>query len=298
MGRYDIGSKVLFKDYERDFVALTLKDRDFEIVGTIPTEFPSVQMRMTDAPVKVRIGDEEAIVYTEFQTETSADPMEYRIAEYVGKIIHEYRLPVYVTVIYLGPSAGINDPGGYEYTLGNTFSYSLRYQVLRFAEMNGQKILDKKEPIGLIPFAALMKRPDDVNFEEWLRQCAQVVLSIPMESDEKKRDYIASFYILSSLVRGMELVTQLLKEERIMIEIEKSPVIKMFTEKTRIEALAEGYTNALMKVIKRQYGEVGLQEFEQQIRTIRDEKKLTTLMEFALNSTSFEQFKKILANTI
>jgi len=100
--------------------------------------------------------------------------MEHRIAEYVGKMIHEYRLPVYVTVIYLGSSAGINDPGGYEYTLGNTFSYSLRYQVLRFAEIDGQEILDKKEPIGLIPFAALMKRPDDVTFEEWLRRCTQV----------------------------------------------------------------------------------------------------------------------------
>jgi hypothetical protein len=95
-----------------------------------------------------------------------------------------------------------------------------------------------------------------------------------------------------------------------MIEIEKSPVIKMFTEKARIEVLAEGrsegrvegrveaYTDALVKVIKRQYGKVGLQEFEQQIRTIRDEKKLTTLMEFALDSTSFEKFKKILATMI
>jgi len=57
-----------------------------------------------------------------------------------------------------------------------------------------------------------------------------------MESDEKKRDYIASFYILSSLVRGTELVTQLLKEEKIMIELEKSPVIKMFTERARMES--------------------------------------------------------------
>jgi flagellar biosynthesis/type III secretory pathway protein FliH len=95
-----------------------------------------------------------------------------------------------------------------------------------------------------------------------------------------------------------------------MIEIEKSPVIKMFTERARIETLAEGrsegraeayteaYTDALMMVIKRQYGKVGLQELEPQIRTIRDEKKLATLMEFALDSTSLEEFKKILANTI
>ena len=51
MAQYDISSKVLFADYERDFIALTLGTQDFEILGPIPTEFPSVQMRMTDAPM-------------------------------------------------------------------------------------------------------------------------------------------------------------------------------------------------------------------------------------------------------
>jgi len=96
---------------------------------------------MTDAPVRVRIGAEEVIVHTEFQTETSQVPMELRFAEYVGRLIREYRIPVYVTVIYLGESAGINDPGGYQYAFDNTFSYSLRYQVIRFPEINGQEIL-------------------------------------------------------------------------------------------------------------------------------------------------------------
>ncbi|MBM3241484.1 hypothetical protein FJZ31_34820 [Candidatus Poribacteria bacterium] len=102
---------------------------------------PIVQIRMTDAPVRVRIGAEEVIVHTEFQTETSQVPMELRFAEYVGRLIREYRIPVYVTVIYLGESAGINDPGGYQYAFDNTFSYSLRYQVIRFPEINGQEIL-------------------------------------------------------------------------------------------------------------------------------------------------------------
>ncbi len=64
------------------------------------------------------------------------------------------------------------------------------------------------------------------------------------------------------------------------------------------KAYAEAYTDALMKVIDKQYGKVGLQELESQIRAIGVERKLMTLMESALDSNSFEEFKKILATTI
>ncbi len=151
MRKYDITSKFLFKDYARDFVRLTIKEGDFEIIEEIPTEQPTVQMRMTDAPVKVRVGDKEVIVHTEFQTETSKTPMELRLSEYVGRLIRQHGIPVYVTVIYLGESAGKNDPGGFQYAYDDIFSYSLRYQVIRFPEIDGQEILDKKEPIWTSP---------------------------------------------------------------------------------------------------------------------------------------------------
>ena len=38
MQKYDITSKVLFKDYARDFVGLTIKDKEFEIISTSKTE--------------------------------------------------------------------------------------------------------------------------------------------------------------------------------------------------------------------------------------------------------------------
>jgi hypothetical protein len=256
MQRYDITSKVLFKDYARDFVGLTIKDKEFEIIEKIDTELPIVQMRMTDAPVRVRIGEEEAIVHTEFQTETSRVPMELRLAEYVGRLIREYGIPVYVTVIYLGESAGINDPGGYHYALGDTFSYSLRYQVIRFAEMDGQEILDKKESVGLLPFSALMKMPEGVTKEEWLRRCTKTVLSIDMDSEEKQ-EYVASFFVLSGLMHEPELIMAFLKEERIMIEIEKSSLIKEFTKRAREEGIAKGYGDALIKIIETEYGKKG-----------------------------------------
>jgi len=100
MGKYDISSKVLFKDYAEDFVRLTIKDRDFEIIETIPTELPIAEIRFTDAPVD------------------------------------------------------------------DTFWYSLRYQVIRIAEIDGEKILSQKAPLGLLPFSAIMKRPEGVEKEE------------------------------------------------------------------------------------------------------------------------------------
>jgi len=46
MAEYDITSKVLFRDYGRDFIALALGIQEFEILEPIPIELPSVQMRI------------------------------------------------------------------------------------------------------------------------------------------------------------------------------------------------------------------------------------------------------------
>ncbi len=306
MARYDISSKVLFQDYERDFIALALGTYDFEILGPIPIEFPSVQMRMTDAPMKVRLSDgTEAIVHIEFQTETSDDPMEFRIAEYIGRLIHEYRLPVYVTVIYLGPSAGVSDPGGYAYNRDDIFAYALRYQIIRMAEIDGQTTLERKSPIGLIPFTSLMKRPEDVSKEEWLDRCVQTVLEIPLENEEKKRDYIASFCLLSNLVYEMDLVQKLVKEVQTMIDFENLPLIKMFTEKARVEERREAevkaleerreaYIDALLQIVKQEFGKRGAEDLEPRIRAIADGQKLARLITPALQSPSVEAFKEVL----
>ena len=93
-----------------------------------------------------------------------------------------------------------------------------------------------------------------------------------------------------------------------MIEIEKSSVIKMFTEKARAEGVAEGvergvekgraegYGDALIKIVETEYGKNGLRELEEQIRAIQDEQKLFALIEPALTSPSLDAFKKVLAD--
>lgn len=207
-----------------------------------------------------------------------------------------------ITVIYLGESAGINDPGGYQYAFDNTFSYSLRYQVIRFPEIDGQEILDKKGPAGLLPFSALMKRPEGVTKEEWLRRCTKTVLAVEMDP-EKKKEYVASFFVLSSLIHDADLIMSLLKEGGIMIDLEDFPLIREFAQKARAEARAEGRIEGraegraedLTKIIEIRFGQTGLQELEEQIRAIQDEQKLFALIEYALTSSSLDAFKKTLA---
>jgi hypothetical protein len=304
MAQYDISSKVLYADYERDFIAFALGTEGFEILEPIPVELPSVQMRITDAPMKVRLSDgTEAIVLIEFQTETSTDAMEYRIAEYVGRLLHEHQLPVYVTIIYLAATAGASDPGGLTYNLGNTFAYGLRYQVIRMSEIDGQAIVNQKSPVGLVPFTPLMKRPEDVTKADWLERCVDTVLQIPLESAEKRRDYVASFCVLANLVYEDNVISTLVKEVQTMIDLENSVFIKMFTEKDREKVHDEGsrtgrleaYTDALLQIIKQEFGNRGVRELEPHISAIDDEQKLARLITLALQASSVEALKQVLS---
>jgi hypothetical protein len=205
---------------------------------------------------------------------------------------------VYVTVIYLGESAGINDPGGYQYAFDNIFSYSLRYQVIRFPEIDGQEILDRNGPIGLLPFSALMKMPEGVTKEEWLKRCMQTVLTVEM-TPEKKKEYVGSFFVLSSLIHDTDLIMFLIKEVGIMIDLEDFPLIREFAKKARAEAraegLAEGRADDLAKIVEIRFGQTGLQKLKERLRAIRDEQKLSALIESALTTSSLDAFQKTLA---
>ena len=77
-----------------------------------------------------------------------------------------------------------------------------------------------------------------------------------------------------------------------MIEIEKSSIIREFSKKAR----AEGYIDAIIKIVETEYGRNGLRELEERIRAIQDEQKLFSLIEPALTSPSLDAFKKVLAD--
>ena len=84
-----------------------------------------------------------------------------------------------------------------------------------------------------------------------------------------ERDFIACFCILSNLVYEMDLVQKLVKEVQTMIDFENIPLIKMYTEKARLEEreraqeeLREAYTNVLLQIIDQEFGKRGVEELE------------------------------------
>ena len=91
-----------------------------------------------------------------------------------------------------------------------------------------------------------------------------------------------------------------------MIDIENSAVIKMFTEKVGIKERAEGsregevraYTDAVLQIVKQEFGLRGMQEVEPRIRAIADGQKLASLITPALQATSVEAFKKALEQVL
>ena len=90
-----------------------------------------------------------------------------------------------------------------------------------------------------------------------------------------------------------------------MIDFENIPLIKMFTEKARLEerekaleelreAEAKAYADALLRVIDQEFGKRGVEELEPQIRAIEDGQKLASLIAPAVRSHSIDEFKRIL----
>lgn len=115
---------------------------------------------------------------------------------------------MYSSVIYLRPEAGRRDRGVYEQNIAGHRVF-IEYQVLRLIEMEGEPILDTK-PTGLLPFTPLMKRPTDMDAEEWLRRCVQTADSVDVPN---KPAYLGSLSVLGNLVYESELISNIILEE-------------------------------------------------------------------------------------
>ena len=203
MAEFDTVAKHLIHTYPHDFARFALQQDDFKVLGVVDTEQPTVEAHRTDSLIRVRIGDEEALVHHEFQTTDSNPPMPYRMVGYIGRGIQQHRLPIYSIVIYLRPDAGRTDPGHYLQER-HGFRVLVQYKVIRLIEIDGQRILDEGHS-GLLPFSPLMQRPAGVDAEAWLRQCVNRAQAVSMD-EALKINYLVDLAILSGLVYKSETV--------------------------------------------------------------------------------------------
>ena len=139
--------------------------------------------------------------------------MPRRMAGYIMRAIGHHGLPIYSSVIYLRRNAGRRDPGRYIQDLPG-YDILVEYRVIRLSEIEGQEIIDGG-PSGLFPFVPLMKRPDGMDSEAWLRHCVDATNALPVD-ESIKVDLLGRLMILSGLEYDPTLINRILSQEGLM----------------------------------------------------------------------------------
>ncbi len=291
MAEFDTISKHLIHTYPHDFARFALQHDDLEVLGVIDTEQPTVEAHRTDSLIRVRIGDEEALVHHEFQTTESTPPMPRRMAGYIGRGIEQHGLPIYSSVIYLRPDAGRTDPGHYTQER-HGFRVLVQYQVIRLVELDGQRILDEGHS-GLLPFAPLMQPPAGVDAEAWLRQCVNRAQQVPMD-EVLKANYLADLAILSGLVYRLETIMTIISEATMY----ESSVVQYFTEKALEQGIEQGIEQGgrefLLEVLALRFQPEDMHQLAARIGAIDDVQRLKQLHRAAIQMPSLEAFRLLL----
>ena len=296
MAEFDTVTKHLIHTYSHDFARFALGRDDFQVLGVVDTEQPTVEAHRTDSLIRVCIDGQKALIHHEFQTTDSTDPpMPLRMAAYIGRGIEQYGLPFYSTVIYLRPDAGRNDPGYYAQEW-HGFRVLVQYKVIRLIEIDGQRMLDGG-PSGLLPFAPLMQPPAGVDAEAWLRRCVHRAQQVPMD-ETRKASYLADLAVLSGLVYNLETVRTIIAEETMY----ESSVVQYFTEKALKKGIEQGIEQGgrdraiedLLDVLEIRFGLAASDPLAARIGAIDDVQHLKQLHRAAIQVPSLEAFRNLL----
>ena len=292
MASFDTASKKQVETNPQDFVNLCFKfgSTNITVLEVVTPEQPTVEMHQADILIKALHDNQEVLVHFEFQTTDSYDPeMPLRMAGYIIRAIEVYRLPVYSNVIYLRPDAGNNDPGKFAQNL-ERHNISIEYQVFRLIEMNGQEILDLK-PVGLIPFTPLMKRPADMNEEQWLRRCVQTADGIDVPN---KPEYLGSLAVLGNLVYESQTILEIILEET----MQQPSIVEYVAPQAREQGIQQGAQEAtrenILEILAIRLQPDVAETFKPTLEAIDDLQRLKQLFRTAIQVESPEDFTQAL----
>lgn len=304
MSDFDTISKYLIQHYPDDFVRFTLGRDDVKALDVLDTEQPTVAARRTDSLLHVRIGGKKGLVHTEFQTTDCTDPpMPRRMASYIGWLVERYDLPVYASVIYLRAKAGRRDPGRY-FQDQPGHRILIEYQVIRLSERDGQSIL-ASGPVGLLPFAPLMRPAAGQAPEDWLQACVRAVQTQPLDRSARA-DCLAGMSLLSGLAYAPDTVAAIFFKEGLMDIIRESPVAQYLTQQARKQGIEEGLEEGLeqgieqggreflLEVLALRFQPEEARRLADRIGAIDDVPRLKQLHRAAIQAPSLEAFRRLL----
>ncbi len=219
--------------------------------------------------------------------------MPRHVAGYVGLGIRTFGMPIYSHVIYFHPDAGLNDPGEYVQD-GPGYEITIKYKVIRLCEIEGQDILDAKLK-GLIPFAPLMKPPEELGSKEWLRHCVEVAETIPMDMADKP-NYLASMAILCNVIFNFDDIREIIPEEILMqsdvVQYFKKLGIEQGIEQGARESIIEG----ILEALEVRFSAKDVEKLKPMLESVETLQRLKELRREVLRTCSLETFAQLLKN--
>ena len=235
MQQFDKFFKHIVGERPREMAMLALGTRKVKIGGRVATEHLTIRTHFSDMAFDVHLPKEDAILHIEAQTDDSTHkPMHRRMLAYSSALALEHEKNVYSTVIYFRPPAGRNDPGFYQYGNEQRGGVSFRYNVILMYELEGKDHLDP-EAIGILPFTALMKPPEDMTAEAWVDKCIETTLAAKVDS-KLRSTLLFGLSLYGSLAHPKELFKNPLTEAI----MQESPFYQDIVERSRTEGEARG----------------------------------------------------------
>ena len=293
-GQFDTVSRRAIQQNPEDWVRFMLGIPEAKVIEILDTEQPTVRGHRADSFIRVDILGKEAVMHFEFQTRDSTRiPMPYRVVGYAGRGIETFQIPVYSHVIYLHPDAGRNDPGEYVQDMPG-HEITIKYKVIRLCELEGQDVLDAKLK-GLIPFAPLMKPPEAMDSNEWLRECIRVADTLPMDEPDKP-DYFVNLAVLGGLILDDQTIFKIMSEETMYESSVIQHFIKQGIEQGIEQGERKGVLESLIDVLESQFQPNEVQTLKPALERIEELQSLRQLLREAVQVTSLDEFRRILAS--
>ena len=287
--RFDIVSKDIFGTFDEDLLRKLTNIPGLKFVEQLETELPTVEIRRMDILAKAKIDGREVLVHIEFQvSRESAPEILKRKVGYFGRCFERYGLPILSFTVYLRSDAGGNDPGEYRQDFPR-HNVLIEYQVVRLSEFDGQSIFDTDQT-SLMAFTPLMQPPEGVSGVEWIEQCHQMTLALPLAPDLQNNLLIWQ-WILSGLIVNPAEIRHLLE-----VPMLESSTYRYILQQGIEQGARESTIEGILEALEIQFRESGAQTLKPMLESIEELQRLKDLRRAVLQVNSLDEFKTLLTS--
>jgi len=285
---FDRVLKVLARNFPQQFLELALPEIHLQVVGTLENVELALPEERVDFVHRVLDGEQEKALHLEFQTEHKTT-MPERVFVYSALLTRQLGMEVISVVIYLQRRTSPL-PTAYEVKVAGETVNRFDYQVVPLWEYADEIAAGRWPELAPLLIVLRKAEPDDTALSE---ERALIM----REPDRKKRaDLLACAVTIAARYFDKDFLWRFFREEVEMIR--EATFIDEWLEEKLEEGLQQGLEQGLdqgaqrqlLRVLGHRFGHVP-SDLEARLRTF-DVARLETLLDFALDAKSLDEFRR------